>query len=180
MTDLRRFASLALVALVAACAAPEGVRVEAAKGNDAPEDYKDRLRERYGTVLGGPDANFLLSDVGKGRPEDKGEGGSLGVNTYLWRASLDTLEFLPLIDADPFGGVINYDWYTDPAAPGERFKVTVFITDPRLSASSLNVAVNRQVRDGSDWQTAPTADTTAREIEDRILGRARELRVASN
>src|SRR5690606_21414425 len=66
---------------------------------------------------------------------------SVSVNGHLWRASLDTLSYLPLITADPFGGVINYDWYTDARAPNERFKATVFILDARLRADALNVSI---------------------------------------
>ena len=65
----------------------------------------------------------------------------IGVNAYLWRATLDTLSFMPLANADPWGGVINYDWYVDPQTPNERFKATVFILDTRLRADALNVTV---------------------------------------
>lgn len=64
-------------------------------------------------------------------------GGGIGVNSYLWRASLDTLSFMPLSSADPFGGVIITDWYSPAESPGERFKVTVYILDRRLRADGI-------------------------------------------
>ncbi|MEH6698533.1 MAG: DUF3576 domain-containing protein [Brevundimonas sp.] len=103
----------------------------------------------------------------------------IGVNAYLWRASLDTLSFMPLESADPWGGVINYDWYSDPAAPNERFKATVFILDTRLRADALNVAVVKQVR-GADgqWTAAPVDPQTETDLENAILTRARQLNLA--
>ncbi|MDP3379300.1 MAG: DUF3576 domain-containing protein [Brevundimonas sp.] len=103
----------------------------------------------------------------------------IGVNAYLWRASLDTLSFMPLSSADPWGGVINYDWYSDPAAPNERFKATVFILDTRLRADALNVSVVKQVR-GADgqWTAAPVDPQTETDLENAILTRARQLNLS--
>lgn len=109
-----------------------------------------------------------------------GEGeGQLPVNKYLWQASLDTLSFLPLASTDPFTGVIATDWGVNPAAPGERFKVTAYITSPALSAASLKVAVYREVQnEQGQWLPAPVSAETARKLEDAILIRAREIRIA--
>ena len=105
---------------------------------------------------------------------------TLGVNSYLWHATLDTLSFIPLSSADPFGGVVITDWYSAPQAPGERMKVTVYILDRNLRADGLKVAVFRQTRDASGvWADAPVASDTSLKLEDAILTRARELRLAS-
>src|ERR1051326_9208610 len=104
---------------------------------------------------------------------------TLGVNSYLWHASLDTLSFMPLQSADPFGGVIITDWYASPSAPNERMRVTVYILDRRLRADGLKVAVFRQSRSGEGWADAQVSPETANKLEDAILARARELRLAS-
>ena len=104
---------------------------------------------------------------------------TLGVNSFLWHASLDTLSFLPLQSADPFGGVIISDWYVAPTAPDERLKVTVYIMDRALRADGLKVVVFRQVRNGSGWTDAQASPDTAHKLEDAILTRARELRLAT-
>jgi hypothetical protein len=105
---------------------------------------------------------------------------TLGVNSYLWHATLDTLSFIPLSSADPFGGVIITDWYSAPQAPGERMKVTVYILDRNLRADGLKVAVFRQTKDAvGGWADAPVASDTSLKLEDAILTRARELRLAS-
>jgi len=104
---------------------------------------------------------------------------TLGVNSYLWHASLDTLSFLPLVSADPFGGVIISEWYVAPTSPDERLKVTVYIMDRTLRADGLKVVVFRQTRAGNVWQDSTPSPDTAHKLEDSILTRARELRLAT-
>ena len=101
---------------------------------------------------------------------------TIGVNAYLWRASIDTLSFAPLLQADSNGGVIVTDWYSTPTAPGERVKLTVSILDQDLRADALRVAAARQVNQGGAWVDAPVAAATVQKLEDIILTRARDLR----
>ena len=104
----------------------------------------------------------------------------IGVNSYLWRATLDTLAFMPLASADPYGGVVITDWYVNPEKTDERFKCTVYILDTRLRADGLNVTVFKQVKDPSGaWVDATSADETSTEIENAILTRARQLRLSN-
>ena len=105
---------------------------------------------------------------------------NMGVNSYLWRASLETLEFIPMAQVDPFGGVIITDWYASAEAPGERFKSNVYILDTQLRADALKVSVFKQMNSGGSWRDAPVDADTARQIENAILTRARELYIASN
>jgi len=103
---------------------------------------------------------------------------TITVNSYLWRASLDTMSFLPLNTADPFGGVIITDWYSPPETPNERFKVTVYILDRELRADGLRVAVFRQVRENNgSWVEAKVDERTGRDLENAILKRARQMRI---
>ena len=104
----------------------------------------------------------------------------LGVNSYLWRATLDTLAFMPLASADPIGGTVITDWYVNPQAPSERLKATVYILDTRLRADGLNVTVFKQTRDaGGQWIDAPVSPQTDIDIENSILTRARQLRLSN-
>jgi hypothetical protein len=106
--------------------------------------------------------------------------GAIGVNGYLWRATLDTLAFMPLQSADPYGGVVTTDWYINPEKPNERLKATVYILDSRLRADGLTVTVFKQVSDGAGgWTAAPVADQTSTDIENAILTRARQLRLSN-
>ena len=104
---------------------------------------------------------------------------TIGVNSYLWRAAVDTLSFAPLISADPNGGVIVTDWYSRPANPGERVKLTVSILDQDLRADALRVAASRQVNQNGQWVEAPVTAATVQKLEDIILTRARDLRRGS-
>jgi hypothetical protein len=103
----------------------------------------------------------------------------IGVNGYLWRAALDTLNFMPLASADPYGGVIITDWYSSPDVPTERFKATVYILDTRLRADGLNVTVFKQVNNGAGWVDAEPSPQTSEDLENAILTRARQLRLAN-
>ncbi len=104
---------------------------------------------------------------------------NLGVNAFLWRATLETLNFMPLSSADPFGGVIITDWYASPEAPDERLKVNVFILDTNLRADALKVSTFKQVRAGSTWTDAAVDADTSRQIENSILTNARTLYIAT-
>ncbi|MEL7486392.1 MAG: DUF3576 domain-containing protein [Pseudomonadota bacterium] len=99
------------------------------------------------------------------------------VNRYLWAASLETLDFLPVFSADPIAGLIITDWYSNPEAPNERFKVNVYILDSALRADALRVSVFRQDRATGAWADAAVNPATSREIENAILTRARQLRL---
>jgi hypothetical protein len=101
---------------------------------------------------------------------------TIGVNSYLWHASLDALSFMPLVQADSAGGVIVTDWYTNPNNPGERMKITVTILDRDLRSDALRVAASRQVSQGGVWVNAPVQAATVQRLEDVILTKARDLR----
>jgi hypothetical protein len=101
---------------------------------------------------------------------------TIGVNTYLWRAALDTVSFAPLLQADANSGVIITDWYVNPRAPGERVKLTVAVLDQDLRADALRVTATRQTAQGGTWVDAPVTAATVQKLEDIILTRARDLR----
>jgi hypothetical protein len=125
--------------------------------------------------------NGLTFGVGKGTKSQNSNagGGALGVNAYLWRGALDTLSFMPLQSADPFGGVIITDWYTPPTATDERFKATAYILGRELRSDGVRVAIFRQVLQNGQWVDAPVSPVTTGDIENKVLSRARELREQS-
>ena len=105
---------------------------------------------------------------------------AIGVNSYLWRATLDTLAFMPLQSADPYGGVVITDWYVNPEKPDERFKCTVYILDTRLRGDALKVTVFKEVSNGAGgWAPSQASDQTSVDIENAILTRARQLRLSN-
>jgi len=146
-----------------------------------------RERDRDAAVEQGEEnGGFLFGEQGVplfqgGDPAPAAGGGGIGVNALLWRATLDTIAFMPLSSADPFGGVIITDWYAPPdAGGGERFKLTVFILDHRLRADGIKVAVFRQEQTNGVWVDAAVNPSTATDLEDVILTRAREMWLDAN
>ncbi len=130
----------------------------------------------HGSVFG---SDGLTVFGGDKAPKNQ-EGGGIGVNSYLWRASLDTVTFMPLASADPFGGVIITDWYSPPETPQERFKVNIFILDRQLRSDGLRAAVFHQHRGpNGDWVDSPVEPNTQTDLENTILTRARQLRIST-
>jgi len=131
--------------------------------------------------------DFVREDInrslGRGSPDRAREADlaasqvtTIGVNSYLWRAALETLSFAPMAQVDSNGGVMVTDWYTNPNAPSERVKVTATILDRDLRADALRVAASRQVLQNGQWVDAPVAAATVQKLEEIILTRARDLR----
>lgn len=145
---------------------PSGLDRGATGGDDSIYGEKESIFGQDGIkLLGGKKKNTL-------------DESAMGVNFYLWRASLDTVSFMPLTSADPFGGVIITDWYTNPATPNERLKLNIFITGRELKADGVSVRAFRQVASKNAWVDAEVSPDTTRKLEDSILTRARELRVS--
>lgn len=115
---------------------------------------------------------------GNKKKKGEGEGSGISVNSFLWRASLDTVSFMPLSSADPFGGVILTDWYTPPETENERFKINVFILSRELRSDGVRVRAFKQVFQKNKWVDAEVTGETSRQLEDTILTRARQFRVA--
>ena len=167
-----RFAAVLIAGLIGALLVgcgnvqPEGVYPNRSQGDSTPYQKRDSIFGEGGLGVG----------LGS-QKQDQDIGGGIGVNGFLWRASLDTIAFMPVNSADPFGGVIITDWYAMPDTPQERFKMNVYILGRALRADGVRVAVFRQVQDGnSGWVDASVPDVANTRIEDAILTRARQLR----
>jgi hypothetical protein len=127
----------------------------------------------FGNLFGD---DFLMFG-GPKKPGSPDMMGSTAVNPFIWRASLDTLSFMPLSSADAVGGVIVTDWYTATSKPQERIKVTIYVTNPQLRADAVKVTIYKQVNKGGAWVNAPADAAAATEMENIILSKARQLRV---
>jgi len=143
-------------------------------GKNFPQSPYDERAESRGRLTGDDGLTFL-----GGKKKDDGGGAGIGVNSFLWRATLDTLAFMPLASADPFGGVIITDWYEDPEARGERFKVNALILDKSLRADGVKVTVFKQILDSKgQWRDQKVDNGLGTKLEDTVLTRARQMRVA--
>jgi hypothetical protein len=171
--------SAAIVALlaVAACSSDN------IKPNPTPPDFMGAGSGSPGDAtvsrFGGADSGTVFG-IGKGANKDEGGGSGggsgIGVNAFLWRGALDTIAFMPLASADPFGGVIITDWYTPPGTSGERFKATIYILSRDLRSDGLRVNIYRQMLQNGQWIDATVAESTVGDIENKVLARARHMR----
>ena len=163
-------AALTVLALSACAGETQYAYPETSKANRGSDDFYAKEERLFGDGLriGGEDT-----------PDESGSGNGIAVNSFLWRASLDTVSFLPLVSADPFGGVIITDWYQAPESPDERVKVQVYILDRQLRSDGIRVSVFRERQTDTGWVAEAVSKRTVETIEDSILARARELRVQS-
>jgi hypothetical protein len=176
------FRALTLAFLAALTLAGCGVTPEYEKFT-VFDPKEQRLRDRTGTFTGKDGITIFGGGSTQKAALQQGDGGGsggIGVNAFLWRGALETLNFMPLASADPFGGLIITDWYQPASAPSERLKVHVLILDRSLRADAVKVSVFRQAQGrGGEWIDQPVDPKTATELEDKILTKARELRIAS-
>jgi hypothetical protein len=142
-----------------------------------PEIYNPQTANLPGAMA--TDTGSSIFTFGKGSSSTTAPGTQIQVNAYLWRATLNTLAFMPLVSADPFGGVIITDWYTPPATPGERFKVNAYILGQQLTADAIQVSVFHQTEQNGQWTDTPADPATASGLEDRILANAADLQAAA-
>jgi len=126
---------------------------------------KSGVSRGFGLFGGGDDAQILNS------------GQELGVNGFIWQATLDALSFMPMTSADPIGGIVITDWYQSRSAPKERFKITVYILDKNLRADGIRVSAFKQQLTSNGWQDATMSPQVAIKLENAILSRARELHI---
>ena len=155
------------------------------RGNNQDPDSPDYSGEaganinQMGSMTGGDNTFQFGVNHQPNSNQGGGTGTGLAVNAYLWRGALDTLSFMPLASADPFGGVIITDWYSPPSVTNERFKATAYILGRELTSNGVRVAIYRQVRENGEWVDAPVSPLTVGEIENKVLDRARQLRSQS-
>ncbi|HZP98719.1 MAG TPA: DUF3576 domain-containing protein [Reyranella sp.] len=177
---LRLFVAAAAGLGLAACGGDPNSVKEIQTGKDGG---RGRLDIYSGVGGKGQEQGSLFGPGGLfGSKADKKDAPDTGVavNAYLWRASLDTINFIPLVSADPFGGVIITDWYTPQESPNERMKVQITILDRELRADGVRVSVfkQQQAAKGGGWVDAQVDPHTNTDIENAILTRARQLRIA--
>lgn len=173
MTEKRKILPVVLVSALA-LAGCGGIKTEAKYPSGLDRNQTGGDNDIYGekeSVFGG-------GGVFGSKKKSGDFAGAIGVNGFLWRATLDTVSFMPLASADPFGGVILTDWYVDPSTPNERVKINAFILGRELKADGIRVRTFRQEKQDGQWVDATVSEATARKLEDAVLTRARELRIA--
>lgn len=141
-------------------------------GQEVPVGRDDVRKQGYGKLFG----DDLLM-FGASKKYDPSQGAASRVNYHLWQASLNVLSFMPLASSDAAGGVIVTDWYSTAELPNERIKVSVKITDRVLRSDALHVTINKQVKKAGEWVAVTSDPKVARDMEDLILTKARDLKI---
>lgn len=180
-TTIQAFIIAGLVgSLVSACGGEQDYPTTQSNERHLGRPVTDKERAAQGGGLFGPGGITLLGNSGRDQEKNRGGGDGIGVNSFIWRGALDTIAFMPLVSADPFGGVIITDWYQPPEAPGERVKVHILILDRELRADGVRASIFRQRYDqrAGGWIDQTIDPKTAVDLENTILTRARQLRIA--
>ena len=123
-----------------------------------------------------------ISILGLGNNKD-GVQTSMGmpINPYLWKGSLETVEFMPLISADPFAGIILTDWYSSGNSLNERCKVNIFIKGVELNSQNLKVnSFCQKLNPSNIWIDQPTIVDNNIQLENAIFNKAKKFRLAKN
>jgi len=156
--------------------------LSACSGVETKAEYPNRRAGDEDAVYGQREGIFGKGGIGLfgNKKTDEAAAAGVTVNAYLWRAALDTISFMPLTSADPFGGTIITDWYESPNAKGERVKANIFVLGRQLRTDMLKVTLFRQTNVKGTWKNAPVDPATVTQLENAILTRARQLKVAAN
>ena len=142
----------------------------------AMSDAENRLMTGGGLM--GEKANFsFLGDAESGSSEVTSLG--MPINPYLWKASLETISFMPLASTDPFAGTIITDWYTAETNLGERCKLNIFINGKSLKTDNLRVSSFCQTLKNNQWVNMPSKQEENTKLENVILNEAKKLKLTS-
>ena len=155
----------------------------------APEDLqikRERERREREIERGQGDSDdesiidSMFGNIFKGDSKNNGGGAGIAVNSYLWRASLDTLSFMPLLSADPFGGVIITDWHSNSETSKEKFKIVAYILGKELRVDGIKIAVFKKIKDeNGNWVDNKSNESLQNKVEDAILTKARKYKIQS-
>ena len=143
-------------------------------------DAQNRLRTGGG-LFG--KKGLSIEEIGKDKTEQQTTVTSVGfpINPYLWRGSLDTISFMPLVSADPMAGIIITDWYTDQNNIKERCKLNIFIRGVELKTDNLKVNSFCQIlNDNNNWIDKKISSENNIKIENAILNKSKKIRLSQS
>ena len=172
-------ATLFLSLLLTNACSLEDTEITRAPPNEDTEMMRERIRrENAGNADEETFIGKLFQDVTGFGDKKESTGGGIGVNTFLWRATLDTLSFMPLISADPFGGVIITDWHSNSEAAKEKFKVVAYIIGTELRVDGIKISIFKKIKNESGlWVDKKSGKILQNKVEDAILTKARKYKI---
>ena len=156
-----------------------GTKVNSANNKELAMREAETRNSTGGGLFGKDGIDIFSTDKNK---EQKGGFATIGmpINPYLWSASLETLSFIPLSSADPFGGTIFTDWYSTQANENERCKINVFISVAELKTQNLRVSSFCEVFKKNKWVGVTTNNRDNIDLENAILNKAKKLKLKNS
>ena len=141
----------------------------------AMSDAQNRLMTGGGLLGKKSNLNFM------GNSNENSQISTIGmpINAYLWKASIETINFMPLSSTDPFAGTIITDWYTTEKNLNERCKLNVFINGKELKTENLKVSSFCQLLKNNQWVNIPQNNNDNIKLENVILNKAKKLKLTS-
>ncbi len=146
---------------------------------EALDDAENRLRSGGGLLSKQGGINLL--DMGNTSDENRSSSLVINpINPYLWRATLETINFMPIASADPFGGIIITDWYSTEKNPKERCKLNIFIRGAELKTENLKVNSFCENKINNDWVNSSIKNEDNIKIENAILNKAKKIKLSKS
>lgn len=146
----------------------------AANKEGALRDARTRLQTGGGLFGKDKNLNFFNDENNTGGVASIG----MPINPYLWKGSLETISFMPLASADPFGGIIITDWYIDKLEDNKRCKLNIFIKGVKLTSNNLRVNSFCQEYQKDRWLNLPSDSLSNTKLENAILNKAKKLKLS--
>ena len=168
------FRILSLVICLGLLSACGGLKSERNYKDYHPDVGEDRRNAKMKSIITQNDEPIVIYGDKKNSQNSNGSGMA---GSYLWKAALESISFMPLVSSDSNGGAIITDWYADPSTPNEQFKFNIFILSSELQVTSIKVTAFKQVRQNGSWHSAHVSKDLAKNIEENILKKAIALRV---
>ena len=169
--------------LTTGCSVLDDAEITRARPNEDIVIMRERERREAG---GNADEESFVKKIfqdvtGFGDEDEKGStGGGIGVNTFLWKATLNTLSFMPLVSADPFGGVIITDWHSNSETSKEKFKIIAYILGKELRVDGIKISVFKKIKnENGEWLDTKSSKILQNKVEDAILTKARKYKIQS-
>ena len=141
-----------------------------------PEIGEDKRASKMSSIVTKSDEPIVIYSSSKSKGNTGGNEATGMAGTYIWKASLESISFMPIISSDSNGGAIFTDWYADPSSPNEQFKFNIIIVSNEIQIGSVKVTAFRQVRSGGHWKNVAVSKDLARNVEDNIIKKAIALR----
>ena len=163
------FANILILLAILSCAKSDPVTGE----SKIPEPSVEKRAREFADKGGG-----IFGDINNKKPGGGSTSVDFATSNVLWRATLKSLDFLPLLNVDYAGGIILYDWYSEDLNSREQIKVTVRFLNNELRSDSIDVIVHKKNCESfENCRTIKLQNNFPNQLKDNILSVARLIKI---